>query len=233
MPRRRTNTPPARSALIRLGGLAALLALGSFIAYRMGWFDYTHTLEHIDSLRQSHSLAAFMCGFILVYGLGTAIGLPGLPFTVAAGVLFGTLLGTAISWAGAMVGATLGYWIARRIARDQVLRWLKRFKHVDAAVEQARDFAGMFRLRLIPVLPLGTINFVGGLARANFGAFLLATALGIIPSLAIYAYFADSLLEGVGSGRKDALTSLFVASTLLLLLSLAPKIVARRQRRML
>jgi uncharacterized membrane protein YdjX (TVP38/TMEM64 family) len=114
-----------------------------------------------------------------------------------------------------------------------VLRWLKRFKHVDAAVEQARDFAGMFRLRLIPVLPLGTINFVGGLARANFGAFLLATALGIIPSLAIYAYFADSLLEGVGSGRKDALTSLFVASTLLLLLSLAPKIVARRQRRML
>jgi uncharacterized membrane protein YdjX (TVP38/TMEM64 family) len=228
-----SRTPATGSALTRVGGLAALLALASLIAYRMGWFDYTHTLEHIDHVRRSHSVATFVVGFIVIYGIGTSVGLPGLPFTVAAGVLFGTVLGTVLSWAGALVGASLGYWIARKIAHEKVRRWVARFPRVDAAMEKARDFTGMFRLRLIPVLPLGTINFVGGLARAHFGAYLLATALGIIPSLAIYTYFADSLVEGVGTGRKDALTSLIVSSGLLILLSLAPKIVARRERSML
>ncbi len=235
----RTNPSPparrgtARSALVRIGGLGLILAVASFVAYRFGWFDYRHALEHVERVRRSHSFAAFAIGFIVVYGLGTSVGLPGLPFTVAAGALFGTMLGAALSWAGAMAGATLGYWIARKIAHDQVLRWAQRFPRVSAAVEGARDFAGMFRLRLIPVLPLGTVNFVGGLARAHFGAYLLATAIGIIPSTVVYTYFADSLIEGVGGGRKDALTSLAVASVLLILLSLAPKIVARRARSML
>jgi hypothetical protein len=48
-----------------------------------------------------------------------------------------------------------------------------------------------------------------------------------MPSILIYCYFADSLLERVGNGRSDALVSLVVASALLVALSLAPKWLAR------
>lgn len=219
-----TRPPTARTALVRIGGLALLVVASAIVAYRAGWFDYQHTLEHIERLRRGHSLAVFTVGLVMVFGVGTALGLPGLPFTVAAGVLFGTLLGTVLSWAGAMLGAIIGYWIARTVGHDQVLRWVRRYKRVDSAVEKARDFTGMLWLRLLPVLPVGIVNFVGGLAKAHFGSYLGATAIGIIPATAIYCYFADSLLEGVGSGRKDALTSLLVASLLLILLSLAPKL---------
>ena len=225
----RPGKASTRAALIRLGGLALILIVASFVGYRLGWFDYRHTLQHVARLRQSYSFAGFVVVFVVVYGVGTSLGVPGLPFTVAAGALFGTLLGTVLSWIGAMIGATVGYWIARTIGHDVVLRWVRRFRKVDGAVEEARDFDGMLRLRLIPVLPLGTVNFVGGLARTPFAAYAAATALGIIPSTAIYTYFADSLLEGVGSGHKDALVSLAIASVLLIVLSLAPRALRSRK----
>jgi uncharacterized membrane protein YdjX (TVP38/TMEM64 family) len=226
----RLRTPPTRSVIIRVGSLAAILLLASFIGYRLGWFDYRHTLEHVARLREAHSVVAFAIGFVAVYGVGTAVGIPGMPFTVAAGALFGTLFGSALSWAGAMVGATAGYWIARTVGHDVVVRWLKRFRRIDAAVADARHFPGMLRLRLIPVLPLGTVNFVGGLARVPFVRYLLATAIGVLPSTIVYTYFADSLLEGVGHGRADAMRSLIIASVLLIVLSLAPKLLARKDR---
>lgn len=219
--------PSSRAALVRIGGLALLLVAASLIGYKLGWFDYRHTLEHVDRLRKSHSLIGFVIVFVAVFGIGTSIGIPALPFTVAAGALFGTLLGSALSWIGAMLGAASGYWIARTIGHNVVVRWLKRYKRADAAVASAADFAGMLRLRLIPVLALGIVNFVGGLARAPFVSYMAATAVGTVPSLVIYSYFADSLLEGVGNGRAEAMRSVIFASILLILLSLVPKMFGR------
>ena len=222
--------PSSRAALVRIGTLVGLLIAASLIGYRLGWFDYRHTLEHLARLRDGQSVAIFAVCFVLAYGFATALGIPGMPFTVASGALFGTLLGSIFAWMGALVGATIGYWVARTIGHDVVVRWLKRYKRANAAVDDARDFAGMLRLRLIPVLPLGTVNFVGGLARAPFLSYLLATAIGVIPSTIIYNYFADSLLEGVGHGRADAMRSLIIASVLLILLSLTPKVLNRKAR---
>ncbi|HEY4304206.1 MAG TPA: TVP38/TMEM64 family protein [Gemmatimonadaceae bacterium] len=220
--------PRTRTVFIRIGGLALLLAVGTFTGYKLGWFDYSHTLQHIAKLRKSENLGLFVVGFVLVYGLLTSFGLPGLPFNVAAGALFGSVIGGVLAWIGSLLGATAGYWLARTVGHNEVSRWVKRYKRVDAAVAQARDFSGMLRLRLVPVLPIGVVNFVGGLAKAPFLAYLAATALGIIPSVVIYSYFADSLVEGVGSGRKQALVSLIIASTLLILLSLLPRLFRSR-----
>jgi uncharacterized membrane protein YdjX (TVP38/TMEM64 family) len=160
-----------------------------------------------------------------------AVGFPGLPFVVAAGGLFGTQLGSALGWAASMLGAVAGYWIARTIGHDVVLRWVSRFPRVNAAISEGRDFAGMLRLRLIPVLPIGAVNFVAGLSRAPFWPYMAAAALGTVPATVIYAYFADSLLEGVGNGRHEALKSLIIASVLLLALTLTPTITRRLKTR--
>lgn len=226
----RRRIPSTNAVLVRVGALALILIVASFAAYRFGWFDYRHTLEHVARLRKSHSFVGFVIGFVLIYALGTSVGIPGMPFTVAAGVLFGTLLGSALSWGGAMVGSAIGYWVARTIGHDVVMRWLQRYKRANAAVADAQNFGGMLRLRLLPVIPLGTANFVGGLARVPFARYLLATAIGIAPSTVIFTYFADSLLEGVGNGHADAMRSLVISSVLLILLSLTPKLFARRER---
>ena len=214
--------------MIRIGILALVLAAGMLIGYKLGWFDYKQTLSHIVKLRQSQNLGLFVVGFVIVYAVGTSFGLPGMPFNVAAGALFGSVVGGAMAWIASMLGATIGYWLARTVGHREVSRWLKRYKRIDAAVDQARHFSGMLRLRLVPVLPIGVVSFVGGLARSPFLRYLAATALGIIPSVIIYSYFADSLVEGVGTGRKQALVSLIIASALLILLSLLPRLFRSR-----
>jgi uncharacterized membrane protein YdjX (TVP38/TMEM64 family) len=217
--------------LLRIGLLVVVLVTTISIAYRLGWLDYQHALEHVARLRRSHSFPVFTTTFVLTSGLGMAVGFPGMPFVVAAGALFGTLLGSALGWAASVVGAVVGYWLARTVGHDVVLRWVKRFPRVHTAVQQGRDFGGMLGLRFLPVLPIGVVNFVAGLARAPFGAYLAATAIGIIPATVIYAYFADSLLERVGNGRHDAWKSLIISSVLLLALSLTPTIARWRKAR--
>lgn len=229
-------SPPAaarakRSALLRIGGLVFVLIAATIVAQRLGWFNYRHTLQHIERIRQTHSFGTFAVGFVLVYGAVAAIGMPALPLTVVGGVLFGAFLGTVLSWCGAMIAAVIGYWTARSIARDVVLRWMKRYKRADTAVADARDFTGLLQLRLLPVLPLGMVNFVAGLARAPFVPYMAATAVGVLPALLIYNYFADSLLERVGGGRSAALISLVASSALLIVLTLLPKAYKRKAQR--
>jgi len=216
-----------RAALVRIGVLAFVLLAAALLGYKRGWFDPRHTLEHLGRLRKSYNVVDFSIAFVVTVGLGTAAGAPGLPFIVAGGALFGTALGAVLGWVGSMVGAVGGYWLARTVGRGVVVNWLRRFKRANGAVEAARDFGGMLRLRLIAILPLGMVNFIGGLARTPFAAYMAATGIGIIPSILIYCYFADSLLERVGNGRSDALVSLIIASALLIVLSLAPKWLAR------
>jgi uncharacterized membrane protein YdjX (TVP38/TMEM64 family) len=213
--------------LVRVLPLGLLLLAATLVGYRLGWFDYRHALEHVQRIRRAHSFAGFAIGFTVAVGLGTAIGIPGLPLMVAAGVAFGGLIGAVVSWLGAMISATIGYWVARTIGRDIVTRWVKRFKRIDSAMSDAKHFLGILRLRLIPVLPIGSVNFVGGLSRANFFAYLAATGIGILPAVTIYNYFAESLVEGVASSRGDAFKSLIVSSLLMLTLSLAPTIYSR------
>jgi uncharacterized membrane protein YdjX (TVP38/TMEM64 family) len=212
---------------MRVGPLALLLIIATAIGYKLGWFNYRNDLAQIERLRRAHSIADFTVGFVIAVGLGTAIGIPALPLMVTAGVLFGTIPGAFVSWGGAMLSAIAGYWIARTVGRDVVTRWLKRYRRADAAVADARHFGGMLRLRLIPLLPLGAVNFIGGLARAHFGAYLAATAIGVLPAVIIYNYFAGSLIRHVGNGNSQAYRNLILSSLLLLALSLAPKFLAR------
>jgi uncharacterized membrane protein YdjX (TVP38/TMEM64 family) len=87
----------------------------------------------------------------------------------------------------------------------------------------------MLRLRLLPFLPLGVVNFVGGLANARFVSYLAATAIGSLPSLFLFSYFADALVA-TGSGvRHAAVSSILLASFLLAGLALAPKLLRSRR----
>jgi uncharacterized membrane protein YdjX (TVP38/TMEM64 family) len=214
---------------MRVVPLALMLVAVALIGYKLGWYEYRHAIEHIQRLRRTHSVLGFSTLFVLAFGIGTSVGIPGMPLIVTAGVLFGTLLGSILSWFGAMIGAAIGYWMARTIGHDVITRWLKRYKRADSAVADARHFSGMLRLRLIPILPLGTVNFVGGLARAHFLTYLAATAIGVVPVILIYTYFADRLLERVGTGRSDALETLIVASVLLMVVSLVPRYLVREK----
>ena len=219
----KSKSPPSHVALVRIAGLALILAIASLIAYALGLFDFRHVAQHISALRHASGSPFFVILFLLAYIGATSIGVPAMPFTVAAGVLFGALPGAALGWIGATLGGAAGYLIARRVGHDTVVRWIKRHRRVDSAIKEARDFRGMLRLRLIPLLPLGAVSFAAGLAKTPFAPYLAATAVGVLPITLVYAYFADGIVEGIVGGQRNALASVVIASALLIGLSLVPR----------
>jgi uncharacterized membrane protein YdjX (TVP38/TMEM64 family) len=225
------TTPPnrARNGSFRAVVFATLILIAALVAMRLGWFDARRTLDGIRHLRETRDTFAFAVLFILIYSAFTAFSIPGTPFTIAAGAIFGALPGAFLAWIGAMISAALGYWIARRMGYDAAMRWMRNSCRIKRAMVQSRDFGGMLQLRLLPFLPLGVVNFVGGLARAPFSSYMVATAIGSIPSLFLFSYFADALVATGSGARRTALSSILLASFLLMGVALAPKLLRSRR----
>lgn len=179
-------------------------------------------------MRQTRSSLSLAVLFVGIYALFTSLGAPATPFTVVSGALFGLVGGSVVAWIGAMVGAAVGYWIARTVGRGAVSRSIAKRQRVRLALEKAHDFNGMLGLRLVPVLPIGVVSLVGGLARAPFAAYLAATAVGVLPTTVIFCYFADVIVASGNGGRADATKAVLIASALVAAVSLAPRMMRSR-----
>jgi uncharacterized membrane protein YdjX (TVP38/TMEM64 family) len=220
---------PRRSAYVRLAVLAVVLAAAGYAAYRLGVFELRDPERLGDTIRRARDVPALPVLFVLGYAVATVFGLPGTVFTLAGGAVFGTLLGSILNWAGATLGALGAYALARRLGSDAVRKLLGRHAGALAALTSRADFVTLFRLRLIPVVPFNALNFAAGLVPARFRAYLLSTALGIIPGTVVYTYFADSLVAGVTGARQRALVHVAIAGALLIAISFVPAL-ARRLR---
>ncbi len=220
------KTRTRRVVLLRIAALAAVIVLLTVVAYRLGWFDLrraTATVERLQSGRDRLSVAVL---FFVIFAATTAVGFPALPFTVAGGVIFGHLMGSALSWAAALVGTMLGYALARGVGRETARHWLAK-RPVGEALTQSTSFLTLLRLRLVPVVPLSVVNFAAGLARTRFSTYVAASAIGILPTTVVFAYFADSLVRGLQGARTHAYWDVSIASTVLLMITMVPFVAKR------
>lgn len=167
--------------------------------------------------------------FLVVYTAVCGVGLPGLLLTLSGGALFGTFPGTLYNWVGATLGASIAFGLSRKLGRDYAERILGKstlFKKFDG-ITARHGFHAVLTLRLIPICPFNGINLGAGISKIEFRDFLIATAIGILPSTFIYTYFADSLLSGVVEAKREAFRSVLTAGTLLVLLSFLPTLYRR------
>nr|WP_240955986.1 VTT domain-containing protein [Wenzhouxiangella sp. XN79A] len=142
--------------------------------------------------------------------------------SLAGGFLFGALAGTLLSWVGAVTGAVLTFLMIRFIAGERLRGLLLRGRTRPLVELIERDALFYLTiLRLVPVAPFFAINAAGATLRVRLPGFALATALGLLPLLAIYASIgagAESLVE---LDRIDTSTVLARPELLLPLLGLA------------
>lgn len=168
--------------------------------------------------------------FVLIYGIGCAVALPGSLLTLAGGAIFGTFSGTIYNVLASNLGATLAFLMARFLGRDYVAGLLKggKLAALDERVGE-NGFWVIFRLRLIPIVPFNGLNFGAGFSRIQYRDYLLGSMLGMLPATFIYTYFADALLSGVTGASQKALVNLAIAGLLLIALSFMPAMYRRLQ----
>ena len=208
--------------------LIAVIVIAGFIVRYTPFSEYL-TKEHVLTFLES--IRAEWWGpvvFILIYGIGCVIALPGSLLTLTGGAVFGVFWGTVYNVLAANFGASLAFFAARYLGRDFIQGLLKSGKLADFDKGiQTSGFKTIFRLRLIPVVPFNGLNFGAGLSSVKFRDYFFGSLLGMLPGTVIYTYFADALLQGVQGANQKAFLNLLLASALLILISFLPSIYKR------
>jgi uncharacterized membrane protein YdjX (TVP38/TMEM64 family) len=140
--------------------------------------------------------------------------------TMIGGLLFGQWLGTVCALAGTTLGATGVFLAARTGLTGLVERAGPRTTSIAAGF-RTHAFGYLLALRLAPLFPFTLVNIAAALSGQSLGSDVLATLIGIIPSVAIHATLGDLLIDLARHGRLPDANLLHQPKFLLPLLGLA------------
>jgi uncharacterized membrane protein YdjX (TVP38/TMEM64 family) len=209
--------------------LAALVVLGRVLPFTRWLAAFT---DWIDGLGP-----AGMALYAAVYALVAVLLLPAWLMTIGAGLIFGFLPGVAVVWTGATAGAAASFLIARYLARARVARAAARnpkFQALDRAIGE-KGWKIVLLLRMSVVVPYVFSNYVYGLTAIRFWPYLAASAVGMIPVIALYVALgvAAGRIEGVETAASPGPWGAAVLAVGVLITAGVTVYVARLTRRAL
>lgn len=134
--------------------------------------------------------------YMLTYTLAPALMLPGLPISLAGGILFGPFWGVVYTITSATAGACLAFLVSRYVAREWVANRLRgpRWRRLDRQVEE-NGWKIVAFTRLIPLFPFNLLNYAFGLTRIRFAHYAWATFVFMLPATIAFITFSSSLLD--------------------------------------
>jgi uncharacterized membrane protein YdjX (TVP38/TMEM64 family) len=151
----------------------------------------------VDALRaEIESYGAFaplvfmglmLAGFFVPSPLLVLVGL--------GGAIFGTVEAFLYAWIAAVVGTTMPFFLVRQavgryVQRPDGIRF-RRLRAVDARVAE-RGFVTVLVLRLLLCMT-PPLNFALGATRVRWRDYVLGTAIGVVPGIALSAYLGDAV----------------------------------------
>ena len=178
--------------------------------------------------------AAWWSPLVLIglYMVLSPTGLPVSPLIFAGGVVFGAWWGSLYNFVGSLLGATASFLLARALGRQLVEQVAgETLIHKAERVLERHGFWNLVRSRFLPI-PFGLINFGAALAGIRLPAFILASAIGLAPSMVIWTYFGYAIYSVTSEGRQAVVRNLIVALVVVLMLTfLVPLRKAWKRRR--
>lgn len=156
----------------------------------------SNDLQDLTSLINSFGkLSAFV--FIALIIIETVLApIPGIIINAAGGITFGPWLATLLLVIGNFIGASICFFIAKRFGGFyfEKLIGVKRLAQFQKYSEKYGALV-LFILRLNPITSSDLFSYLAGFIEMSYKKFILATMLGLIPSLFIQSYFGDFLIK--------------------------------------
>lgn len=220
--------PARRKLLWTAGGAIVLICLVILVWLLLPLRDWLQAFGE-----WARSLGAAGVALIsIAYVLGTLLLIPGFPMTLAVAIVFGWWA-IAICFLGGLLAAAISFMLARHLARDLVKRLLEKHPVVRAADSVARDetFKTILLARLTPLTPFAMENYAFGVTGARFGAYLLATAVGIVPGTILNVWIGV-IGRTAAAGEASALSWSLLVGGLLAAIALTTWMTRRTRRRL-
>jgi uncharacterized membrane protein YdjX (TVP38/TMEM64 family) len=137
---------------------------------------------------------------LLVMMAATLMALfPVIPYPVVGGVLgavYGPILGTFITWAGSSLASIIMFLFVRYGYQDwghKALHQHKTVKQVTLLFEKNAFLAILFS-RMVFVIPSIVINIYSALSRVSFASYSLASCLGKVPAMLLFALVGNDIV---------------------------------------
>ncbi|XRB17198.1 hypothetical protein RI054_14g70430 [Pseudoscourfieldia marina] len=199
-----SSQPPEMSNITKFMYSLVVMSLASmaFVLFQNRQL-ITHNILHL--LKQIEGMG--MWGplvYVCLYTILELLCVPCIPLTMTAGAIFGVPLAVALVAIGSTIAGVLAYTISKNLFRDSFSKLLSRFpswEAIDRAI--GRDgFKVLFLLRLSPLIPQATANYLYGLSSIKLVPYATATFLGfLLPSFAYVALGRASrtILDGMNT----------------------------------
>ncbi|MDQ3695255.1 MAG: TVP38/TMEM64 family protein [Chloroflexota bacterium] len=147
-----------------------------------------------------HGMWAPVVSLLLMVLQALVAPIPASLIMFANGLAFGTINGALISLLGQLLASLVCFGLARAVGRTLVERLVSKQALTIADRWFARwGMLGIIGLRMIPGPGFDAVSYASGLTRIGIGPFLLATGIGSLPQIVLYAFLGDRAPEHLGT----------------------------------
>lgn len=182
--------------LFKYAGTLIIIGILIYIINQSKLFD-GYSPEYFKNYIQSFGIFAPIV-FIILFTLVPLTLFPDSILAIAGGMIFGITKGSVYIIIGAVCGGSLSFFISRLLGKGFVNKLIKKdINKLDNNIKE-NGFILILLLRLIPLFPFDIISYSAGLSKIRYKDFILATVLGVIPGVLVYANLGDKSTE-IGS----------------------------------
>lgn len=133
---------------------------------------------------------------------------PIIPYPVVGGAIgaaLGPALGATVTWIGSSAASILMFLFVRYVFQHWGERALHRYPRIHrlTVLFEQNAFLAILFARLLPFVPSIIINVYAALSRVSFSSYAIASSIGKIPAMLLFAVVGDNL---VSNPRNIAIT---------------------------
>jgi uncharacterized membrane protein YdjX (TVP38/TMEM64 family) len=170
--------------------ITAGIAIAAALALLLAVGPTSGTVDNLRGLLASYGPWAVAISAGLTVAQAIVAPLPGNVVTITNALVFGPVWGSLLSWFSTVLGACLCFFLsktfgkpfAERIAGNSIQKLEEFF--------QKYGLHALFLVRMMPLVPFDAVSYGAPIVGVPFRRFLLATAIGIIPSVLAYSYLS-------------------------------------------
>lgn len=206
------------AALVLVGVLILLSPLGDTVA----------SIDVESFLRDTRESPFGLVGVLSAFVVLGSVGMPITALIVAAGVIIDSWWSAPFAILGVLLASMPGFAFGR-LAPDAVTRPLTEGKIGDATAA-FRDHAvlGVAAVRNLPIAPFAVMNTALGVCGITGRAYLLGTAIGMLPGVVMLSLFGQGLLDLVTEPTPGSLSTLAGFAALVVVISIVMQRLLRK-----
>jgi uncharacterized membrane protein YdjX (TVP38/TMEM64 family) len=192
-----TIRPGGRVGRYALGTILVLSAFAVYYFRLTGYSNLEFLQSHMDDIQQWVTVYCYTAVLLYIGGviLVSVLMLPGMALCVMiSGFLFNLYAAIIYALIGTTIGATVSFLIARYLIGETIqYRYGSRLIHFNESIERQ----GYYYLLLVrlSILPFSAVNLLSGLTPLPVRTFFVATAVGLVPYVVVYASIGRQLLH--------------------------------------